>query len=955
MESGPATLSDLFLALYEMGFEERQVQAALQAGIFNVQEATEWLLQGGDRAKRAQETRRSADGAMSAFNPPLTQGLAPPRNTTGSQSDDPAHTGNPLRAASSPALLLSRKNLNLKEFEEHQRERVAQQIKAERRKKQKDHELALKRIADDRENLKAKSSPASQLTSPQQSQRLGGKDQTAVGSHCVLMIRLPSGDSLRERFREEATLQSVKDYVTRRCPELQTFALLQSFPKRHFTDTDLGCTLGALGLSPNATLCVRNEQPHPRATSPLGQSPGAYALTAASVPRGGLPPDRGLQARPEGAPETEQHLQSRPGGQRAWGRGEALGHRSTEDVTARRMEQPQPGPGHVQQLDLRNAGIPALMASPSRSTHCWGRGQKLAAAGKADSQSSVEGESDRDSGEEVEENFIPEDQLIAPAFDPELIFRQNGNRIRSGFEPRYQWPNQGNRLREAGEEAANPEGRKQRDLPTVAAQAAMERLNKAAEDGPSRSPPSSQKKPCRATLVPSLFKMATGGAVALMTAPSMQYSRSLACLTPELAEHLLLHMINERLLRPKAIELFFGCQIQKLVLNCYPYATNELLRQLRAFQSLKHLSLTSCSLVTDSGLEVVSSLQKLQHLNLAACVKLTDNCLCSIKGLNCLSHLILDQTKVSDSGMTDYLTCAPASLVHLSLNQTGVTERVLAVLPRSVPQLRLLSIKQTKVSDVSALKDLPALQTLHLDNTDITESSLRALGSHPALSSLSVSGIQSLSGNVTLQIISGLNLTHLKLPDRHTVSDVGLSFLSLLERLLELDLTDYTQVTDEGVRHLARLLRLTKLSLSNTLVTDAGLVHLHPLKDLEELCLDRTNVSSRGVAPCIRNLPHLQVLSLASTHVGDTVVTQGLLHCEQLVKLNLSRTRITDQGLKYLSQTKVGQLNLDGTGVTLAGINCLMATSPSITSIRLNNLRTLGPEQAEDQEMGAED
>ncbi|XP_078060293.1 uncharacterized protein LOC144486062 isoform X2 [Mustelus asterias] len=889
---------------------------------------------------------------MSAFNPPFVQGLAPtlPR-AAGNQRHNPAETGSPPQAESCPALPLSRRNLNLKELEEQQREQVAQQIKAERRKKQKDHELALKRIADDRENLKAKLSPACQTDPPKQGQRLGGKIQTAVGSHCILMIRLPSGESLRQRFRQDDTLQCVKDYIMQQCPKLHTIALLQSFPKRHFTASDLGSTLGALGLSPNATLCVQDEEQ--RATSQLSLPPGAYRLTAPSVPTTAVPASDDALVRPTTPPKPEVHLGSRPPGQRSWGQGEALGHKPTQEVAAHKTEERQSSPGRVQPPELRNVGIPALMEYPPRSTHFWGRGQKLAAAEQGELANVNEEEADHHVGEA--ENLIAEDQLIPHAFDPEVIFRQNGNRIRSGFEPRYQWPNQGNRLREAREEAANQDDRGQRDLPTVAAQAAMERLNKVAEVEASPSTPSSQKKPCRATLVPSLFKMATGGAVALMTAPCMQYSRSLACLTPELAEHLLRHMINERLLRPKSFELFFGCQIQKLVLNCYPYATNELLRQLRAFHSLKHLSLTSCSLITDSGLEVVSSLQRLQYLNLAACVKLTDHCLCNFNGLNSLSHLILDQTKVSDSGMMDYLAGAPASLVHLSLNQTGITETMLTTLPATVPQLRFLSIKHTKVCDVSALKDLSALQTLHLDSNKITESSLQALSSHPTLSSLSVYGLQSLSGDVTLKIISGLNLTRLKLPDRHTVSDSGLHFLSQLEGLLELDLTDYTQVTDQGISHLSRLLRLTKLSLSNTLITDAGLVHLQHLTNLEELCLDRTNVSSKGVAQCIRNLPHLQVLSLASTRVGDTVLTQGLLHCKQLVKLNLSRTRITDQGLRHLSQTKVSQLNLDGTGVTLTGISNLMSSNPSITSMRVSNLHTLSPQQVSDEEMPPED
>lgn len=135
---------------------------------------------------------------------------------------------------------------------------------------------------------------------------------------------------------------------------------------------------------------------------------------------------------------------------------------------------------------------------------------------------------------------------------------------------------------------------------------------------------------------------------------------------------------------------------------------------------------------------------------------------------------------------------------------------------------------------------------------------------------------------------SGLNLTQLTLPGRRSVTDSGLSFLSRLSLLTELDLTDYTQVTDQGVAHLASmtrsspnsfelllfpynrtidrqivrsLRRLKKLSLSNTQVTDAGLPPLRSLQELQDLCLDRTAVTSQGAANLITRLPHLQVSS----------------------------------------------------------------------------------------------
>nr|XP_048698002.1 F-box/LRR-repeat protein 2-like isoform X2 [Caretta caretta] len=467
----------------------------------------------------------------------------------------------------------------------------------------------------------------------------------------------------------------------------------------------------------------------------------------------------------------------------------------------------------------------------------------------------------------------------------------------------------------------------------------------------SRPHPQGTGNPPRLSHVPSLSSMALRAAVALLTAPRKQYCSGLASLTPPLAERLLAHMIRHRLLRPKTLELFFGCPIQSLVLSCYPYATNELLRQVQAFQSLRHLSLVSCPLLTDQGLSVVRHLRRLQHLNLSACVKLTDTCLRFLKGLPHLSHLALDQTKISDSGMADFLHSAPSALTHLSLNRTGITDRTLRLLPQYAPGLVLLSLKQTEILDFSALQQLSRLHTLHLDDTRVSQASLAALASHPALSTLTLSGVQSVDGDQALQLVSGLPLAQLSLPCRHTVTDSGLHFLCRLEGLLELDLTDFTHITDEGLRHLPQLHRLRRLSLCNTLVTDCGLQHLQGLRHLEELCLDRTAVSSAGVARCITRLPLLQVLGLASTPVGDSVVRMGVSRCKQLLKVNLSRTRVTDRGLRFLRQVPIAQVNLDGSGVTAAGVASLLAACPSIVSIRASHLQTLSPEQLSDEEL----
>ncbi|AWP17006.1 Hypothetical protein SMAX5B_010724 [Scophthalmus maximus] len=889
-----STIGELFLILSEMGFSEEQIQAAVQAGHFSVPEAAEWLLQGQyPRHRLVKQSSQPAETAFSAFNPPKEAANTSKSNTS------PTGRREPLPVE-------SRIKQDKSDFEEQERQRVAQEARAERRQKKQERELVLKRIAEDRRSLQEKiqTSGVTETSQPSgQGQKLGGNIQINVDNNCILMIRLPSGESIRERFPADAPLRSVVEHISERHRSLHSFSLLQGFPRKRFGEAELACSLESLGLTPNAALCIQTTPPE-TPQDPL--SPADPRLGGQNDPSPCAVPPQPCIPVLEGA-----------GGQ---------------DLAL-----PPPLPNQLWEEAVNYAGIPGVGPLLSGPSHFWVTSFVFQLNGVRIS---------------LWTTFV----TVIFTGMPRLPFFPE-NRIRGGFEPRHHWPEQGNRLREApAEYHADPEDAGGRVAPVAAGLAAVERLQRAAQqEDPSSSQgqPSPPKRPFRTPSVPSLCALATRATVHLMTAPSMQYSSSLACLTPELAELLLNHMSRERLLRPRTLELFFGCPLQKFVLNCYPYSTNELLRQLRAFTALKHLSLINSPLITDSGLSILSSLVKLQYLNLASCTKLTDSCLQHIKGLKSLCFLSLDQTKVTDAGMVLYLHSAPSCLSQLSLNQTAVTEATLVVLPTCVPQLRLLSIKQTKVEDVSGLAELSCLQTLNLDGTGVTEVSLKFLATHPALFSLSLAGIPVADGNHTLQIISGLKLTHLTLPGRHSVKDSGLAYLSDLSLLSELDLTDYTQVTDEGVKHLSTMIRLKRLSLSNTQVTDAGLPSLRGLQELQELCLDRTGVTSRGVAELIVCLPHLQVLGLASTQVGDTVVRRGVIRCNQLVKLNLSRTRITDNGLKFLKRMHLTQVNLDGTGVSLIGIANLLSFT-NISSIRASNTRAIPPDEVSEEEWEAQ-
>ncbi|XP_072513103.1 uncharacterized protein [Salminus brasiliensis] len=853
------TIGDFLHTLSEMGFSREQIQDAMQAGCFTVTEAAEWLLQGGGLHHRLVKQTESSTTAFSAFNPP--------KSTTTSPSE-PEQTE--LQS------LESRIKQDKSSFQQQQRERAAQEAQHERRQKKQERELVLKRIADDRRSQQEKGHAPSASA---HGNTLGGQLQTSVDNHCVLMIRLPSGESMRERFPADALLCSVVERIAARHPSLPAFTLLQGFPRKRFSEAELTLSLRSLGLTPSAALCIQT-------------APAVSAPQVESIPD----PEHAEPPQLQGAAEPQQ-LQ--------------------EEVDLDQLVLPRPFPNQLWEEAVEHVGI-----GPSGPSHFWGRGQRL-----------VPDEAD-------DERLDGEEQPEEPAWPLFNGLPQLPIRVGPILEPQHLWPEQGNRLREPDPDAA-ADPAAERMLP---GDAAVQRLQRAVQ----REEPSPPKKPFRTPSVPSLCSLATKASVLLITAPCKQYSSSLAGLTPDLAELLLGHMTSERVLKPRTLELFFGCPLRSFILNSYPYTTNELLRQLRAFTALKHLSLVNSPLITDSGLTVLSSLLKLQHLNLSACSKLTDSCLQHITKLQCLSLLALNKTKVSDAGLLVYLKSAPSTLAQLGLNETAITEATLTALPKCVPQLRLLSIARTKVSDVSALAELHCLQTLHLDGTGIKEDSLEALKAHPSLSALSLSCIPITNGSHMLEIISGLRLTQLILPGRHSLTDAGLLYLSRQILLSEVDLTDYTQITDKGITHLSSMTRLKKLSLSNTQLSDAGLVALVTLKELVELCLDRTVVSSRGVASLITQLPYLQVIGLACTRVGDTVVRRGLVHCPQLLKLNLSRTRITDHGLRFLYRMRLNQLNLDGTGVTLEGVASLISACPHLTSVRASNTLSIPPDQQSD-------
>nr|XP_048698014.1 uncharacterized protein LOC125632995 isoform X14 [Caretta caretta] len=369
----------------------------------------ERLLQ--ERGQRLQTASpKEPGGAIAAFNLPKLQAVPLGSEAPGAEHSLPGPSSAPwpgTEAGHSCRMKGSRK-----ELEEQRREQLAREAKAEKQNKQKERELVLQRIADDRKSFQAKTQRAQKPDRPAaQGHRPEGPAQLASDGQCLLMIRLPSGQCLRERFLANCLLQDVTQHLSTLHPDLPPFTLLQGFPKRRFGPAELSCSLQALGLTPSATLCVLATEPLPS---------GTCALAAPQARDGPLQPP-GPQALP-----TEEH---------AWGRGETLGlvleQAMAEGMFPEAEELRLALSSPARRVVPGKPGVHGLWESTSPPHHRWGQGQRLTLEDPEQEPAAPTGCSPLD------EELSPPGSGLAP-----LLLSPS----RGPVEPQHQWPAEGNRL-----------------------------------------------------------------------------------------------------------------------------------------------------------------------------------------------------------------------------------------------------------------------------------------------------------------------------------------------------------------------------------------------------------------------------------------------------------------------------------------------------------------------------
>ncbi|XP_041460114.1 uncharacterized protein LOC121411442 isoform X2 [Lytechinus variegatus] len=983
-----STLDSLLVTLASMGFDLDQGQAAIQAGKLTVHEAVEWLLQGGNRnqelssrptptlslrpSSQAQSSSSSSrDQNYLPFSMPPNSVLtdpSPPSSAVSSAEQTPTGSNDSEKVVSRFSLT-DKKREEKDRWEREQREQLSAKYKEERMRKKKAHDKVLKEIEDDRKAkqlrtpshpsptsptapgaqptmssvvkdtpVTASSSsetplkPSSQNVSPESKQAedaAKGKEHTAPKPpvNCILQIRLPSGQHMRETFSSSSSLSDVITKIKEHHSSLgDNFELIQPFPRKVFSAEEVTKSLHELGLTPSGSLVVTTGSPS------QAQAPGLPEDLNTGQPSSGRLPGFRSGGRIEPMPPLPPQGSQPP--VHRWGQGHAVGEATGE---RRVEEEPREEDGEME----RAGDAVAMEMEENAGERLFGRdyGDERMAVDEAGLGRGLQEDGVED--EEMEEDDGGMVDMWGQAVPPELagIIAGGGRPGGQGFG-QHVW-GEGRRLDADGpgrfdygfaqaQGEADGEGEEVAPSPARIAAAALQRLVNVAPPPPSQTSPPTERP------IPTLLDMCVKCTSKRLEGHHQTGFSRLEAVPPMVAERLLTELKKSGHLRPKTLMMFVPCHLQRLALDCYKYTTNELLQTVRPHIHLSSLNLASCPLITDQGLQHITSLKKLQHLNLSNNKSLTDKVFQTLQVFSSLSTLLLEGTSVTDAGIEAFVAVPPPNLTNLSLNRTSVTDLAILFLAR-LSKLKNLGLEQTQVKSLEHIGHLSQLVSLNLSRNRLESDALLRLHQVPNLKVLHISHVEGITGDQALVCLQGLQLLQLSLPDRHTTTDNGLKCIAGMS-LCSIDLTDYIHVTDAGIHHLADMTSLRKLTITNTKVTSAGMQYLNGLTDLLELHLDRTSVDDQGVM-VIGQLNKLQVLSMAETKITDKFLLSNAINsCPHLSRLNLSRTDISDKGIIKLSLPYLTHLNLDYTCVS---VDCAqnLTKCPSLKVIRTNNLR----------------
>ncbi len=367
--------------------------------------------------------------------------------------------------------------------------------------------------------------------------------------------------------------------------------------------------------------------------------------------------------------------------------------------------------------------------------------------------------------------------------------------------------------------------------------------------------------------------------------------------------------------------------------------TDEQLATLPSMPNLRSLSLEDTQFLND-GIAQLPALPALQQLVLVNCAWVEDDDLRQMLSFPTLTSLNIGGCPISDDGIAALKELPSLSAIHVS-GCTGLTEKTFEHLA-VMPELRIVSLRGIRLSLAAASEFEAARQGTNLNMLlaqlpqefpDADQAYLRQLfitDLHPGLSILRID--RAPRNNRTLSEIFD-SVQNLQLSGPET-DDRILPVTARLKNLRELTLSG-SRLSDKGLEQIGRTcpgldtLRIAEMNLQGEFLNQFRSLRLLDLSDshvaaetldtiptlssLQALTLSGTQVTDQILESIGRSCTSLHSLRLARTPVTGSTMQ----HFQTLVSLDMSESKLTDEGLRQLAELPgIRELNVSGTSVT---------------------------------------
>lgn len=284
----------------------------------------------------------------------------------------------------------------------------------------------------------------------------------------------------------------------------------------------------------------------------------------------------------------------------------------------------------------------------------------------------------------------------------------------------------------------------------------------------------------------------------------------------------------------------------------------------KGLANLISLDLTHCKNLNEQGLTFLTSLTGLSLLKLGWCA-LNNNDI-SLIGKNLINLLHLDLTgsdEIDYNGINELQNLS--KIEHLNLSWTKVDERICESTSnlKQMEDLSLLNCIELSDICLRSLKNLPKLAILNLTGCElITDAGLKELSAQKNLVSLNLTDCLRITDDGLGFISQMEKLIILKLRECSKITDKGIKKLTSLPQLTGLDLYLCTSLTDESAKELCTL-PLIWLDFGGCNITDLGLSYIGLMDELQSINLTGCqNITDLGLL-YLANLYNLRTVDLS--------------------------------------------------------------------------------------------